>query len=83
MCSLCDPAARLRLFKAVFGKQWLAANGVCEAVYKEWFCVRNELVHGLECQHSGRLEKGCVYMCALIQVINAWNFAQAHLSKEE
>jgi hypothetical protein len=65
-----------RLFQAVFGIKWQHACGYDEDQHQAWVSVRNQLIHARSSIDPTELERGCIYLCEVIQKIADWGLNQ-------
>jgi len=67
-----EPVYLWRLFERLFEKSLGAVLNTNETEYKTWSAIYNELVHGQAHIPNSHLEKGCAYICRLIESIGKW-----------
>lgn len=65
-----------QLFQAAFGVKRQDACFFAEDEHKAWVSVRNQLIHARSAIAPAELERGCVYLCELIQKIADWGLSQ-------
>lgn len=61
-----------KLFHYLFNEEWVQATGKSDQDYIDWYKIRNKLLNNRNSVTLVNLEKGCIYMCGVIQRIAEW-----------
>lgn len=64
------------LFELTFGESLFKANGSSEEAHNEWAKIRDQLLYHCANVSDVNLEKGCIYLCGVMEELAKWGLAQ-------
>jgi len=72
----------LEMFSTVFGDSWEHASGSNKEEHARWMSIGIQLMRGEDELPGEQLEKGCIYLCSVIQNIAEWGLAKNALNRD-
>jgi len=70
------------MFSTVFGGSWEHASGSNKEEHARWMSIGTQLMRGADELPGEQLEKGCIYLCSVIQNIAEWGLAKSALNQD-